>query len=214
MSCCGKVICSGCVYAPVYDDKGNVLAENCPFCRTPMPASDEELVERVKKQMETGDAAAIYNIGDYYRDGRKGVPQDIDKALELYHRAAELGYATACCKIGYLYQSGKDVEIDKKKAKHYWELAAMRGDVMARHNLGQMEKDAGNVDRAIKHFMIAVKGGFSESLRSMKLLYSNGYATKDDFTEALRSYQAYLNEVKSAQRDKAAAVHDSYKYIG
>ena len=30
--CCGKVICCGCVYAPVYDNQGNIVAEKkCPF---------------------------------------------------------------------------------------------------------------------------------------------------------------------------------------
>jgi len=30
--------------------------------------------------------------------------------------------------------------------------------------------------------------------------------------EALRSYQIYLGEVKSPQRDKAAAARDDYRY--
>jgi len=29
--------------------------------------------------------------------------------------------------------------MDKKKAKYYWELAAINGDLNARHNLGCME---------------------------------------------------------------------------
>ena len=34
-SCCGKVICRGCAYAPVYDDQGNeVDNRKCPYCRT------------------------------------------------------------------------------------------------------------------------------------------------------------------------------------
>ena len=41
----------------------------------------------------------------------------------------------------------------------------------------------------------------------------NGKATKDVYTKALRSYQEYLNEVKSSQRDKAAAAREDYKYI-
>jgi len=33
-SCCGKLICSGCYYAPLYDDQGNIVAgKKCPFCR-------------------------------------------------------------------------------------------------------------------------------------------------------------------------------------
>ena len=35
-----------------------------------------------------------------------------------------------------LYQFGKGVEVDMKKADHYWELAAIKGDVYARNNLG------------------------------------------------------------------------------
>ena len=31
---------------------------------------------------------------------------------------------------------GRGVEVDKKKAKYYYELAAMNGDVQARYNLG------------------------------------------------------------------------------
>ena len=36
-------------------------------------------------------------------------------------------------------------------------------------------------------------------------MYGYGHATKDDYAEALQSYQAYLDEVKSDQRDQAAA---------
>ena len=45
-SCCGKVICSGCVIAPVYDDQGNVVdivkQNQCAFCRVVAPKTDEE----------------------------------------------------------------------------------------------------------------------------------------------------------------------------
>jgi len=40
----------------------------------------------------------------------------------------------------------------------------------------------------------------------------DGYATKDDYGRSLRSYQGYLDEIKSDQRDKAAAFRDGYKY--
>ena len=40
----------------------------------------------------------------------------------------------------------------------------------------------------------------------------DGHATKYDYAKALKSYQAYLSEVRSDQRDKAAAFSDRYKY--
>ena len=102
--------------------------------------------------------------------------------------------------------------MDQKKAKHYYELAAMGGHVDARHNLGIDEENADNIDRAIKHFMIAVKDGGSASLKTIREMVTIGHATKDDFKKALESYQAYLDEVRSDQRDKAAAEVDEYKY--
>ena len=50
------------------------------------------------------------------------------------------------------------------------------------------------------------------SLDAIKQLYSKGHATKDDYTKALLSYQAYLGEIKSDQRDKAAAAHEDFCY--
>jgi len=171
------------------------------------------MVERTKKRMQAHDPIAIFNVGVYYRDGIRGFPQDHTKALELWHRAAELGHVMAFCRIGYAYDTGDGVEVDKKKAIHCWELAAIRGDVLARRNLGCEEARAGNIDRAIKHFIIAVRGGYTESLKGMKQLYSNGLAiTKEDYTKALRSYQEYLGEIKSRQRDEAAAADERYRY--
>ena len=66
--------------------------------------------------------------------------------------------------------------------------------------------------RAIKHYMIASRSGYADSLEHIKQLYSNGHATKEDYTKALQFYQAYLGEIKSAQRDEAAAAHEDYRY--
>jgi len=212
-TCCGKLICCGCFYAPVYDDQGNeVDNQKCPFCRTPHPETNEEMVERTMKRAEINDAIAIYNTGNYYRDGRNGYPKDYSKALELWHRAADLGYADSYNNIGMAYYKGRGVEIDKKKANHYFELAAMGGEASARYILGCFKKNAGNIDIALKHFIIAARGGFSESLEEIKELYSKGYATKGDYMKALQSYQAYLSEIKSNQRDKAAANYENCHY--
>jgi len=211
-SCCGKFICCGCGNAPVYDDQGNKLEKTCPFCRTPYNYSEKETVERNKKRVELGDPIAIYNEGCCYTDGTDGFPQDYSKALELFHRAAELGYATAYNDIGYAYSNGEGVEVDKKKANHYYELAAIAGIAVARYNLGMEEGNVGNMDRSVKHHLIAVRSGSCHSLEKIKQLYSNGQATKDDYAKALQSYQTYLSEIKSDQRDKAFASSESYRY--
>ena len=214
MACCGKIICNGCMYAV----QSRITKEEhdvCPFCRSRPPTSDEEMIKRYKKRMVLDDAAAIYNMGNYYSEGQCGLSQNKDKAFELWHRAGELGSigsALAYQNLSCVYGFGRGVDADEKKAKHYRESAAMLGSIHARHNLGIIESRAGKMDRALRHLMIAVKDGGLESLKIIKHFYSLGYAEKDDYAKALRSYQSYLDEIKSDQRDEAAAFRDYYEY--
>ena len=209
-SCCGKRICSGCIHAVSIRDGGVGL---CPFCRTPSP-TPEEMIEQMKKRVELGDAQAIYNLGVFYSEGLYGLPQDHAKASELYHQAGELGHTRSYFNIGILYYNGDGVERDEKKALHYWELAAMGGDTEARHNLGYSEYyKKSNWDRALKHWLIAAGGGSDNSVKGIQQLYMDGYATKEDYTKALQTYQKCIDEIRSEQRDQAAAFDEAmYKY--
>ena len=209
-TCCGKVICCGCIHAVKKTDGGVGL---CPFCRLPPPKSDEEMMKRLQKRMDAGDGYAICGYGSYYAYGMKGLPQDIDKALDLWHRAVKLGYYEAYHNIGYTYDSGKGVAIDKKKANHYYELCAMKGSLRARHNLGAFEKQVGNMERAAKHYMIAARSGGEKSLKTIRGFFMLGYVSKDEYANALQAYQRYLGEVKNSQRDEAAAYDDQYIYL-
>ena len=208
-SCCGKVICSGCIYAGVMvgDDK------LCPFCRAPTPSSKAS-IKLTKKCIDVGNAQSIYNVGCCYAEGTYGLQHDWGKALELWYQSAELGHTLAYHNIGNSYLNGRGVERDTKKAIHYWELATMGGDAMARYNLGCFEEeDAGNMSRSLKHHMIAAGFGYDRSLKKIRECYVNGYATKDDYAKALRTNQKYIDGIKSAQRDEAAAFDsDKYRY--
>ena len=202
-TCCGKMICSGCVHAVRMRDGDGI----CPFCRAPASTSDEEVITRTKRRADDCDAEAIYSLGVYYSNGEYGFTQNHAKAFELWNRAAELGSTDAYYNIGCVYLRGTGVEVDKKKANHFWELAAMRGVCQARFNLGVHEFKKGNVKRAIKHYMIAAESDYN-ALEAIQTLHHFGKATKEEYSQALRSYQAYLGEIKSRQRDEAAAFSD------
>jgi len=201
-TCCGKPICNGCVCAIV--SEGDVGL--CPFCRMPEARSVEGIFKRVKKLMESGNTYASYDLAAAYAHGTMGIRQDWTKANELFLKAGELGYAGAYFDVGNSYNNGAGVEVDKKKAKYYWELAAMGGDMRARHNLGNMEARAGNNHRAWKHYTIAAKAGYRESLEMVKQGFMAGCATKDEYANILRTYQERQNETKSDTRDKAALI--------
>eukprot|EP00956_Cyclotella_meneghiniana_P032839 scaffold91708_cov28-Cyclotella_meneghiniana.AAC.1 len=93
-----------------------------------------------------------------------------------------------------------------KKAVHHWQIAAMMGNMQARHNLGCAEAKNGNYNRAMRHFMISAMCGDEDALNDIKEGFRSGHVTKQDFEKALRDYQASCDETKSEQRDKAAVI--------
>jgi hypothetical protein len=205
--CCGKTICIGCIHVMTVEDikKGKKKEEIdiCAFCRTLRPSSDEEYIERLAKLMDNGNAGAFYQLAGHYASGSSGMPQNRAKANELWLKAGELGCAEAYSRLGYSYVNGMGVEADKKKAKHYWEFAAMKGDAQARHNLGVMEGKAGNLHRACKHMIIAAKAGNPPSLDNVKIRFRNEHVTKDEYESTLRAYHERQTEMKSEARDAA-----------
>ena len=202
-SCCGNIICAGCIYVMMEEDrKKGELISRCAFCRALPTTSAEGEVERLRKLMKSENSHAFHVLGGRYEHG-DGVPQDFGKANELYLRAGELGCSDGYCNLGYSYRIGRGVEVDKKKAKYYYELAAMNGNVTARHNLGSMEGQAGNIDRAFKHCILAAKAGYKDSLDKVKAGFTGGVITKDEYANTLRAYHKIQNEMKSEGRDKA-----------
>ena len=201
-SCCGKLICAGCIYA-MLESEGKDL---CAFCRAPPPSSDEERVKQVKRLMDKGNGEGFYQLAGFYVRGLNGMPQDYQKANELNLKAGELGCAVGYFNLGNSYNSGRGVERDVKQAKHYWELAAIGGSAHARHNLGCIEGNEGNSHRAMKHFILAARSGHDNALEVVKKGYMSGLGllTKDEYANTLRAYQKRQKEMKSDARDKAA----------
>jgi len=200
-SCCGKVICMGCMYT-MRESEGVGL---CPFCRTPHATSNEEMINQTKILMGKGNAYAYHHLAGRYAQGIRGLPQDRQKANELYLKAGELGCADAYFNLGIVYACGEGVEVDIKKSKHYFELAAMGGNAEARQNLGALEGRADNWERAVKHWSLAARAGYKKSLDQVKKGYKLGLVTKDEYANTLRAYHERQKEMKSDARVKAAA---------
>ena len=204
MSCCGKMLCGGCVYAHVAA-AADTEFHKCIFCRTEGPYSDEENIERVKTRAEANDALAMVNLGGFYQLGMKGLRQDHAKALELYHKSAKLGHHPAQYNLYACYREGGIVEKDTRKATYHGQLAAMAGNVHARYNLGCAEGKAGNVDRARKHWMISANAGYDLAMKQIQEGYQSGFVTKDDYESTTRAYGNSIDEMKSDDRDRAAS---------
>ena len=203
--CCGKVICTGCIVAMDEEARGRGKVDICAFCRVTYPRSAAENIKRMQKLMEADNANAFYRMAGIYGNGYHGIPQDYRKAIELWLRAGELGCTAAYLNLGICYYNGWGVEVDKKKAIHYWELGAMNGDVYARHYLGCEELEAGNYHQAYKHIILSANTGFKPSLDEVMRGFMAGHVTKDEYEKTLRAYHQRCNEMKSEDRNKVRA---------
>jgi len=207
-SCCGKMLCLGCVLAHV-TAAADTERFKCVFCRSEEYSSDEENIERMKKRVEANDAQAMVELGTCYQLGMEGLRQDHSKALELYHKSTKLGNHFAHFNLSDCYQNGDIGGKDTRKATYHRELGAMAGCVHARYNLGCDEHDAGNMDRAYKHWIISTNDGCDSSMKQVQEGYKSGFVTKDDYAKTTRAYGNSIDEMKSDDRDRSSAFRAS-----
>jgi len=192
-TCCSTWICKGCVYADIKSNGGR----KCPFCRKPA-TNREENVKRVMERVKANDPDALSQMGTkLYEEG------DCDGAFEYLAKAAQLGDAHAHYQLGMMYWNGEGVEKDEEKVVYHWEKAAVSGHPEARHGLGCYEHDNDNMDKSVKHFIIAANLGCEDSMKALWRHYSAGAITKEDLETTLRTHKAALDEMKSPEREAA-----------
>jgi TPR repeat protein len=180
------------------------LEYKCPYCREPIPDTKEEGKNIAMKRVEVNDPVALFQVGAwYYEEG------DYETANEYYTKAAALGNIAAHFNLCILYRDGKGVEKNEKKEVYHLEEAAIGGYPDARYILGAYEGRDERYERALKHWIIAAKLGHDGALEAVKVYFSVGLVSKDDYEAALRGHQAAVdaNATKSEQREEAYAVY-------
>ncbi len=61
----------------------------------------------------------------------------------------------------------------------------------------------GNVERAVKHMIIAAGQGEDDSIKTLMGAFKWGFVSNEDLAAALRAHQAAVDETKSPQREAA-----------
>ena len=199
--CCGKYVCDGCSHTDnerQYEEKRE--QPKCPFCRNPVTSNDEEFNKYLLNRVAANDPGALSHMGFVYGD-----EGDYDGAFKYLTKAVELGDAHAHYGLSIMYMKGEGVEQDEKKQVFHFEEAAIRGHPYARYNLAVHERiRTGEIERAVKHLIIAANLGYDRSITLLKECYKDGDIEKDDFAAALRAHHAAVDATKSPQREEVA----------
>ena len=203
MACCSKVVCIGCSHAnKLRQERDNVQRCSCLFCRHPLPRSQEEADRNLMKRVGANDPVALTQMGK-----ARSKEGDYDSAFKYFTKAAKVGDAEAHFNLSGMYMKGEGVEKDYTKEIYHLEEAAIRGHAYARHHLGLYDGRSGRIERAAKHFTIAAKLGYDDSIQTLKKYYKDGVVSKEDFAAALRAHHAAVKAMKSPQREVAEILY-------
>ena len=113
-------------YALTDKEKGVTMDDyKCPFCQVTL-ISTKNNIKATKKLMKKENPKAYMTMARAYKEG-EGVFQSDTKSLEMYIRAAELGFAEAYYKIAAYYGVGIVVEENMSKALAFNEIGAKKG---------------------------------------------------------------------------------------
>jgi len=195
--CCSKRICYGCVHANQMREEEMRLKKSCPFCRHPLPKSQEQAKMIIMERVATIDPVALNRMGSIHlNDG------DHDTAFEYWTKATGLGDLASHYNLSLLYRDGHGVEKDEKMEVYHLEQAAICGHPFARFNLANVEWNNGRKERAIKHWIIAATLGDDDAVKYLRQRYPR-FVCKEDFAAALRAHQAAIDATKSLQREAA-----------
>lgn len=109
------------------------LAMTCLLAIQPALAADTTF----KKAIASSDKRQLTEWGRHYQHG-EGVAKDLDKAIQLYCRAARKGDLDAQYYLGYLYANGNGVRRDEQLAAAWLHLAAAKNDPQSKRILSRL----------------------------------------------------------------------------
>ena len=225
--CCGRVICFGCVVGrerAEFKETGYIIEGMtpeeeqfllislsnscvCPFCRHEGPTTDEESVQFLNNRIRARDdrdyTRALTNLGTCYAKGEDGLPQDVDKAEELYKQAFDLDDPHAALCLARLCCFADQQEREVK----YLQRGDMLGNVYCTRHLADLAHDSRNFDEMTRFGMKAARMGLGECMEDVFKWYRQGKLSKDDRSTTRRAHQAVNDELKTPGREFAKRFH-------
>jgi len=160
--------------------QGGAEINMAPFAKSGTAGDDVRAAER-------GDALSQFQLGFRYYSGFFGIPQDRERALLWFRRAADQGLAIAQATLGGLYEDGELIPHDYERAAMWYRRAAEQGFTGAQFDLGALYAAGRGVPQdgaeAATWYRRAAEHGHVEAQLNLALLYDQGFGvTRDEGT--------------------------------
>ena len=77
----------------------------------------------------------------------------------------------------------------------------MAGNEWAQYNIGIIEYNSGNTERAVKHWTIAASAGCCHSMHELITFFEIGFVSRESIDSTLKAYNNSCAEMRSEARD-------------
>lgn len=128
---------------------------------------------------DQSDVKAMIKLADHYRN----IGQE-DKAFKYVHKSTLYSSPEGERKLGYYYEKGIGCDKDIVKARQFYELAAMHGDIKAKYNIGLFYYRNKQYPQAFNLVKEAADLNYGKALLLLAYFYEHANGTTQNYEEA------------------------------
>jgi TPR repeat protein len=143
-------------------------------------------------------------VSDYEKANSAFNREDYKTSYNLMRSLAKKGFARAQYSLGFMYEKGKGVDLNLKKAKKWFKLAAQQGISKAQYRLGLIYRNGKvgekNYSKAMKWWELAANRGNANAQINLGLMFENGLGVPQNYNKAIRLYSLAAAENTKAQK--------------
>lgn len=169
-----------------------------------IPKNRKAAYDWYKKAAEKNHKTALYSLGLYHAKGLDGVPKDLFQARACFGKSARLGYVPAMtiyakfCRDAWSqtgsYSNSNQQQQQElcQQAVHWYQKAALQGDVEAQRELGLMFYAgfcvARNFETAFNYLQQAASGNDAQATLLLGNFYEEGHYVEKDLNKSVDLY--------------------------
>ena len=138
---------------------------------------------------------------------------DFERARRFAEQGAALGDDSCWVQLGLLYDLGRGVGVDKKRAMQYYRKAWLRRNIVAANNIAILYKETGEHGLMFRWYRRASEHGDDEAFLSLAKCYRDGVGVQASPRQAMKCLTAALRGhcISEAAREEAEALLESYR---
>ena len=149
---------------------------------------EKQELDSLVTRADQSDVKAMIKLADYYKS--EGL---LDKAFKYVHKSTLYSSAEGERKLGYYYEKGIGCQKDEVKARQYYELAAMHGDIKAKYNIGLFYYKNKQYPQAFNYVKESADENYGKALVLLAYFYEHAVGSEQNYALAKESYDKALD---------------------